>query len=174
MFAGPATVSRWGNVLIIRHKLPDGTLVETLYGHLASFLRTSGNVTRGEQVATIGDGGGLYDAHLHLEVRFSNCPYWGTEGLGYSLTPNPAGWTDPSVFIDEHRPAAPTRPVQGDITLDFNEEVSWATKPHNGVDYSSALENEVISVGDGVVYKYTKSNAQGFGSIKPDGKGPAI
>jgi GH25 family lysozyme M1 (1,4-beta-N-acetylmuramidase) len=105
IFAGPATVSGWGNVLIIRHKLSNGTLVESLYGHVASFTRTSGNVTRGEQVATIGDGGGLYPAHLHLEIRFSNCPCWGSEGTGYSVTPNPVGWTAPSDFIDTHRPA---------------------------------------------------------------------
>jgi len=104
VFAGAATISGWGNVLIIRHKLPDGTFVESLYGHVASFQKTTGNVVRGEQVATIGDGNGLYSAHLHLELRYSNCPYWGTEGLGYSVTPSPAGWTDPSDFIDKHRP----------------------------------------------------------------------
>jgi murein DD-endopeptidase MepM/ murein hydrolase activator NlpD len=108
IFAGPATVSGWGNVLIVRHKLPDGTLVESLYGHVATFQRTSGNVVRGEQIATVGDGGGLYSAHLHLEIRFANCPKWGSEGLGYSLTPNPQGWTDPSDFIDAHRPGGAT------------------------------------------------------------------
>jgi GH25 family lysozyme M1 (1,4-beta-N-acetylmuramidase) len=117
VFAGPATVSGWGNLLIIQHKLADGTLVETLYGHVGSFIRTSRNVNRGEQVATIGKpppttGNPNPLAHLHFEVRFSNCPSWGIEGNGYSPTPNATGWTDPSDFLDAHRPtASPTLSV---------------------------------------------------------------
>ena len=112
IFAGQATVSGWGKVILIRHKLPDGSFVETLYGHVASILKTSGDVTRGEQVGTIGDGDGIYPnaAHLHFEVRLSTCPDWGREGTGYSATPSPAGWTAPSAFLDAHRPVSGPAP----------------------------------------------------------------
>lgn len=91
----------WGNVLILRHRLPDGALVETLYGHLQSFAKTSGEVNRRERIGSIGDGGGAYLCHLHFELRLSNCPAWGQAGAGYSS--NRTGWLDPSDFIDANR-----------------------------------------------------------------------
>ena len=95
----------WGNVLVVRHVLPDGTPVETLYGHLQSFVRSSGDVSRRELIAAIGNGDGTLACHLHFEVRSSNCPSWGVPGPGYSASAKPAGWTDPSDFIDAHRPS---------------------------------------------------------------------
>ena len=96
----------WGRVLIVRHTLPDGSQVESLYGHLASFAKTSGDVVRGDQIGTIGDGsegGTTYSCHLHLEIRTAVCPNWGQAGPGYSTTPMPVGWTDPSDYIDSRR-----------------------------------------------------------------------
>jgi len=51
--------SGWGNVIIVRHQLPDGTQVESLYGHLQSMNKTSGTVERREQIGTIGKDGWL-------------------------------------------------------------------------------------------------------------------
>ena len=95
--AGPG----WGNVLIVRHRLPDGRLIETLYGHLQSFAKTSGDVNRREVVGNIGDGGGAYLCHLHFELRLANCPSWGQPGAGYSS--DKTGWTQPSDFINANR-----------------------------------------------------------------------
>lgn len=98
--------SGWGRVLIVRHTLPDGSQVESLYGHLGSFAKTSGDVARGDQIGTIGDGsegGTTYPCHLHLEIRTTVCPNWGQPGPGYSTTAKPAGWTDPSDYIDSQR-----------------------------------------------------------------------
>lgn len=99
IFAG-TNIEGWGNVLIIRHLLEDKTEIESLYGHLKSFTKTSGNVNLGEIIGLIGDGGGIYSCHLHLEIRLSNCPSWGQTGLGYSL--DSKGWVDPSSFIDSY------------------------------------------------------------------------
>jgi hypothetical protein len=65
------------------------------------------------------------------------------------------------------------------MTLGYGQWVSWASKPHNGIDYSSPLWNMVKSVGRGEVGAYTKPDAGRFGSIsldplQPDGRGPAI
>ena len=95
--AGPGK----GKIIIVRHLLPDGTLVETLYEHLLSFARTDGEVARREKIGQIGDADGAYPCHLHFELRFSDCPAWGTPGPGYSS--DATGWSDPSNFIDAHR-----------------------------------------------------------------------
>jgi hypothetical protein len=63
----------WGNVLIVRHSYREGGAVKTvdsLYGHLNSMLvRRGQTVARGQKIATMGTAHGLYDAHLHLEIR---------------------------------------------------------------------------------------------------------
>lgn len=98
-------IEGWGNVLIIRHLLADGKEIESLYGHLKAFAKTSGDVAVGETIGFIGNGDGIYTCHLHLEIRFSNCPNWGETGPGYSL--DFRGWTDPSSFIDSYRQTKP-------------------------------------------------------------------
>lgn len=100
VFAGEAGPG-WGKVVIIRHRLPDGTLIETLYGHLSSIARTAGVVERREEVGKIGDADGAYPCHLHFELRLQDCPSWGATGPGYSDART--GWTDPSAFIDARR-----------------------------------------------------------------------
>ncbi len=63
----------WGNVVIIRHVYEEGGVnkfVDSLYGHLDQILTRYGqHVRRGQQIGTIGTGGGLYAAHLHFEIR---------------------------------------------------------------------------------------------------------
>src|SRR5450432_1472717 len=63
----------WGNVVIVRHNYREDGIVKTidaLYGHLNTILVTRGeSVARGQQIGTIGTAHGLYDAHLHFEIR---------------------------------------------------------------------------------------------------------
>jgi len=63
----------WGNVVIIRHAYQEAgqtKFVDSLYGHLDQIhVRYGQHVKRGQQVGTIGTGGGLYPAHLHFEMR---------------------------------------------------------------------------------------------------------
>ena len=105
--------SGWGNVIIVRHQLPDGTQVESLYGHLQSMNKTSGTVERREQIGTIGKDGWQY-CHLHFEIRLLNCRAWGSPGPGYSA--DATGWTDPSDFIDSHRKFGAIIPLTADLT----------------------------------------------------------
>lgn len=100
VFAGEAGPG-WGKIIIVRHRLADGTLIETLYGHLSSIARLSGVVERRERIGQIGDADGAYPCHLHFELRSSDCPFWGLTGPGYSTIRT--GWTDPSDFIDARR-----------------------------------------------------------------------
>ncbi|MDQ3798790.1 MAG: M23 family metallopeptidase [Acidobacteriota bacterium] len=91
----------WGNVVIIEHNLPDGKKIQTLYGHLQTISKRSGEVKKREQIGTIGNADGRYFCHLHFELREESCPEWNKAGGGYSA--QRAGWLDPSDFIDGKR-----------------------------------------------------------------------
>ncbi|MBA3693538.1 MAG: M23 family metallopeptidase [Acidobacteria bacterium] len=87
----------WGNVIIIEHTAPDGTKIQSLYGHLETITRTDGAVKRREQIGTIGGANGRYPCHLHFEIRWTDCPVWNQTGNGYA--DEKQGWIDPSGSI---------------------------------------------------------------------------
>lgn len=91
----------WGNVVIIEHTAPEGTKIQTLYGHLETILKFEGEVKRREQIGTVGGANGRYPCHLHFEMRWADCPMWNQMGGGYADERN--GWIDPSEFIEKHR-----------------------------------------------------------------------
>jgi murein DD-endopeptidase MepM/ murein hydrolase activator NlpD len=93
----------WGNVVIIRHSYRESGMVrnvDSLYGHCEKILVHRGQVvSRGQQIATIGTAHGLYDAHLHLEVR-KNIE------IGMSrakFAQDSSNYYDPTQFINAHR-----------------------------------------------------------------------
>lgn len=93
----------WGNVVIIRHAFrEDGTMknIDSLYGHLNSILVQRGQaVSRGQKIATMGTAHGLYDAHLHLEIRKNL-----TIGMSRAaFAQDDSNYYDPSQFILSHR-----------------------------------------------------------------------
>ncbi|HEY3901110.1 MAG TPA: peptidoglycan DD-metalloendopeptidase family protein [Chthoniobacter sp.] len=63
----------WGNVVILRHAYYEGSELkycDSLYGHLLDFSVHEGEqVHRGQQIGRIGNNFGMYEAHLHLEMR---------------------------------------------------------------------------------------------------------
>ena len=63
----------WGNVIIVRHAYRDHGMIrniDSFYGHLQKILVRRGEaVRRGQEIARMGNAHGLYDAHLHLEIR---------------------------------------------------------------------------------------------------------
>lgn len=66
-YAGYNKKSGYGNMLIISH----ANGFKTLYGHLSKLLVKSGQmVTKGMDVAKIGNTGKSSGSHLHFEVRF--------------------------------------------------------------------------------------------------------
>ena len=94
----------WGNVIIVLHAYREsGTrkYVQSFYGHVQTILvAPREEVRRGQQIATIGTGGGEYLAHLHFEMRQFITPFI---GAGYRKDTH--GWLDPSAFIAAHRGA---------------------------------------------------------------------
>jgi hypothetical protein len=63
----------WGNVVITRHAYMESgevKYVDALYGHLLDFsVRPGQFVRRGQQIGRMGNNSGMYDAHLHFEMR---------------------------------------------------------------------------------------------------------
>jgi murein DD-endopeptidase MepM/ murein hydrolase activator NlpD len=106
-------VFSWGHIVIVEHKLPDGSAVCTLYAHLSPALSVKPGdiVASGQRIGCIGrshsvDNGG-YLAHLHFGVHRG--PYTSTGAhwiSGYVGTANwQAGqheWVNPQEFLKEH------------------------------------------------------------------------
>lgn len=94
----------WGNCVLIIHAYDENRerkYVQSFYGHLDQISATPNTeVKRGKQIGTVGTAAGRYLAHLHFEMREFVTPYLGT---GYRE--NPAGWIDPSGFLQKHRGA---------------------------------------------------------------------
>ena len=96
----------WGNVVMVRHSYrepAEGNVIKTadsLYGHLDTILVREGQeVSRGQQIATIGTAFGLYEAHLHFEIR-KNIHI----GMYRSLFARDfSNYFDPTAFINSHR-----------------------------------------------------------------------
>jgi murein DD-endopeptidase MepM/ murein hydrolase activator NlpD len=92
----------WGTVIRILHNYGTGQApryIESLYAHVSSSWVKVGNVVkRGDVIGTIGNAGGKYHAHLHLEMRMKpgkdlQCGYDG----------DTLGFVDPTAFIEAHR-----------------------------------------------------------------------
>jgi murein DD-endopeptidase MepM/ murein hydrolase activator NlpD len=98
--------------------------VDSLYGHLDKILVRRGQaVKRGQQIAAIGNAHGLYDAHLHLEVRKNIA-------IGMSrdkFAQDSSNYYDPSDFIASHRhlqnSGASTRVAMNTFTYD--SRIHW-------------------------------------------------
>ena len=96
----------WGNVVMVRHSYRDpaeGNAIKTidsLYGHLDTVLVRAGQtLARGQLLGTMGTGGGLYDAHLHFEIR-KNIHI----GMFRSLYARDfSNYEDPTAFVNAHR-----------------------------------------------------------------------
>ncbi|HJX59066.1 MAG TPA: peptidoglycan DD-metalloendopeptidase family protein [Patescibacteria group bacterium] len=60
-----------GKTVIIRHRLPEGSEVISLYGHLNDINLRVGVITRkGQVIGTMGASGGQLDSHLHLAIAY--------------------------------------------------------------------------------------------------------
>jgi hypothetical protein len=98
--AGPG----WGNVIIVMHAYRENGMrkyIQSFYGHVQTMLvAPHEKVHRGQQIATVGTGGGEYLAHLHFEMREFMTPFI---GAGYRKDTH--GWMNPSAFIQAHRGA---------------------------------------------------------------------
>ena len=94
----------WGNVIGVMHALEENgarRYVQSYYAHVETILVKDGaDVRRGQQIATVGNAGGRYWAHLHLEMREFITPF-----VGPGYRDDTRGWINSSEFIRAHRGA---------------------------------------------------------------------
>ncbi len=94
----------WGNVIIVLHAYRENGVrkyVQSFYGHVQTILVAPREIVRrGQQIATVGTGGGKYLAHLHFEMREFITPF-----IGAGYRKETRGWLNPSAFIQAHRGA---------------------------------------------------------------------
>jgi murein DD-endopeptidase MepM/ murein hydrolase activator NlpD len=67
-YAGPE--AGYGEVM----KITDWDGTQTVYGHMSSFVRTSGCVKAGDVIARVGSGGDATGAHLHFGIYIGGTP----------------------------------------------------------------------------------------------------
>lgn len=93
----------WGNVVVLAHRLPDGTGMQSMFAHLDRIDVAPGSlVGRGMRLGTVGNAHGSYPAHLHFELRASDEL---DIGGGYAM--EPLDRLDPSATVAAMRNAAP-------------------------------------------------------------------
>ena len=106
----------WGNVIIILHAYRENgrrQFVQSFYGHVQTILVTPHDrVRRGQQIATVGTGGGKYLAHLHFEMREFTTPF-----IGAGYRKDTRGWVSPGAFIQAHRGASDEDVGRGGSTV---------------------------------------------------------
>lgn len=114
----------WGKILVLGHRLKDGTLFQTMYAHLHQIDVARGSlVGRGQKIAAVGTANGVYPAHLHYEIRTGP----GVDiGAGYAAHPlnrvNPAEFSAPLVgAADALAKSATALYVQSQLSRDTTE-----------------------------------------------------
>ena len=71
VIAGGGWNGGYGNHVVVDH----GNGFTTLYAHLNSiYVRAGENVSRGEQIGTVGNTGNSTGPHLHFEIRYQGAP----------------------------------------------------------------------------------------------------
>ena len=92
----------WGKVVFICYRLPVGRwppFVEVMYAQLQTIKVAPGDfVKRGQEIGTVGNAGGTYQAHLHWEVRQTV-----GKGVGPGFDTRRDGWLEPGAFLAAHR-----------------------------------------------------------------------
>jgi murein DD-endopeptidase MepM/ murein hydrolase activator NlpD len=140
-----------GNVVIVRHAFRENGVVkniDALYGHLNSILVHRGqSVLRGQQVATMGTAHGVYDAHLHFEIR-KNIE------IGMSRAAfrrDFSNYYNPTSFILSHRHLQTTwsrYPVAmntyaHDVTYDFGGARNFSRRRQSTAQSAAALKRAI-------------------------------
>jgi len=68
----------WGNVVVVKHTLNDGTVLFSNYAHLKSISAQKGAIAQGASIGEVGATGNAYGNHLHFQIDTTNIfhPYY--------------------------------------------------------------------------------------------------
>lgn len=140
----------WGNVIIVRHSFrEDGEIktIDSLYGHLDKMLvRTGDTVRRGQKLGTMGTAHGIYDAHLHFEIRKNLEIGMSRAAFAQDLS----NYCDPTKFISSHRHLHATNAMYAvaintfkrDATINFDQTKNYTTSRGSGGSSAGASARE--------------------------------
>jgi hypothetical protein len=93
----------WGNIILVRSQLPDGSFRWLQYAHLEQRYVGHGRVVhKGDIIGTVGGANGQYSCHLHFEIRKTDlsASFWPT---GKSKAWVQANYENPRAFIAAHK-----------------------------------------------------------------------
>jgi murein DD-endopeptidase MepM/ murein hydrolase activator NlpD len=116
----------WGKVIFIDYRLGPNRyppFVEVMYAQMQTMDVATGDfVKAGQKIGTVGNAGGIYQAHLHWEVRQTVCL-----GLGLGFSQNRDGWLGPSEFLGAHRGDRSGKPLLPKV-LAPADRAGWGTE----------------------------------------------
>jgi murein DD-endopeptidase MepM/ murein hydrolase activator NlpD len=137
----------YGRVVVVEHRLPDGSHVCSIYGHLCGhsgypLIRDGAVVKKGDVVGYIGDrdenGDGL--EHLHLGLRKGS---YDGHFCGYARSPHctPKHYHPPTAFIRARGGAMRlTVPIESFPMAPGGRELAFKASVANGFFYGGAFE----------------------------------
>jgi len=124
--------STWGRKVVIRHKLPDGSIIHSRYAHLRTLAVQVGDIVlRGRQIGTVGGTEYGFPNHLHFAISHSgiletNPTHW----PGTNREAVVANYVNPKAWLQVYNP-----PVL------FPTEVSFGIHDEDGAKWM--LANQV-------------------------------
>jgi len=141
------TATGYGRVIVVEHRLPDGSHLASIYGHLCGhsgfpMAREGSRVRQGDLLGYIGDRfeNGDGQEHLHLGLRKGRYDGY---FCGYARSPHctPKHYHPPTRFIEARSGtmhlASRLEPFQ---TTPASRDLSFKAKVENGFFYGGAFE----------------------------------
>jgi murein DD-endopeptidase MepM/ murein hydrolase activator NlpD len=118
VFSNHLTTS-WGNIVMIKHYLPEGGIVFSFYGHLNErYVAAGARVKIGDNVGTVGNNVGITgQAHLHFEIRKENM-------AGYAASYFPCGQNYDFVASHYYSPKAFISARKGKMPIAYNYDLT--------------------------------------------------
>lgn len=110
----------WGRLIVIRHIRPNGDIVHSRYGHLASMAVKEGQIVKiGDAIGTIGGAEWGMPNHLHFDISDSGVlEKEPTHWPGANKEAVETHYVDPKAFLKQFAPPAPP-PAGGTSTVDL-------------------------------------------------------
>ena len=118
-FAELVPTGTWGRLAVIRHEQPDGKIVHSRYGHLATLNVHAGqSVLIGDLIGTVGGKEWNLPNHLHFDISTSGIletqpKHW----PGTNKAAVQTNYVDPKDFLLQFNPSDPQPPQPASVDL---------------------------------------------------------
>jgi hypothetical protein len=156
--------------MLVRHTLPDGSIVHTQYMHVNPTV-TSGDVTKGQTIATVADLNALCPnqglvSHLHFGVwnsgTITQMSYRGRLPKDVPCGGDTAfadQWINPNDFINSHSTCATTNAT---VNVAVSTGAGTVTVTRNGTVIGSTTTSQVFNFNIGDTFVFQASPGPGY------------